>query len=202
MPRAGLDTEAVVAAAAELADAEGLDRVSLTALAGRLGVRTPSLYVHIAGADDLRRRLAARGARDLAAATATATSGRAGAEALRALADTYRDYARAHPGTYLAMQRAPENERAEDARAARDLIEVILAALSGYRLIGDAAIHGVRLVRAGLHGFVSLEQLEAFRIPVALDRTYELLVAMLDRALTELGSGCAQSPTARGTPAI
>jgi AcrR family transcriptional regulator len=43
MPRVGLDSEAVVSAAAELADAEGLDAVTLARVAGRLGVRSPSL---------------------------------------------------------------------------------------------------------------------------------------------------------------
>lgn len=188
MPRAGLDTEAVVNAAAELADADGLDAVSMTALAGRLGIRTPSLYAHVDGAADLRRRLAARGARELAAATGAATSGRARATALRALADTYRDFALSHPGTYVAMQRAPDEDSGEDAAAARELIEVILAALSGYELADAAQVHGVRLVRAALHGFVSLEQLEGFRIPIPLEETYELLVAMLDGELAELGS--------------
>jgi AcrR family transcriptional regulator len=188
MPRAGLDAGAVVSAAAELADADGLDAVSMTALAARLGIRTPSLYAHIDGAADLRRRLGARGARELAAATAAATSGRARGAALRALADTYRDYARSHPGTYVAMQRAPDEDSGEDAAAARELIEVILAALSGYGLVDVAQVHGVRLVRAALHGFVSLEQLDGFRIPISLDQTYELLVAMLDRELAELGS--------------
>src|SRR5262249_53912537 len=58
MPRAGLDSESVVAAAAAMADEDGLEAVTLTRLAGRLGVRTPSLYAHVRGLDDLRGRLA------------------------------------------------------------------------------------------------------------------------------------------------
>ena len=49
MPRAGLDAQAVVVAAAELADADGLEQVTLAGLASRLGVRAPSLYAHIGG---------------------------------------------------------------------------------------------------------------------------------------------------------
>jgi AcrR family transcriptional regulator len=75
MPRAGLDREAVIAAAAELADSrpDGLDAVTLTGLADRLGVRTPSLYAHIDGLADLRRQLGARGARQLTVAVVAAT---------------------------------------------------------------------------------------------------------------------------------
>lgn len=188
MPRAGLDPEAVVGAAAAIADADGLEGLSLTALAQRLGIRTPSLYAHVGGLDDLRRRLAARGARELSDAVRASVAGRAQRDALRALADTYRAYAHEHPGTYAAMQRAPDDQSGEDAVAARELVDVVVAALGGYGLTGDDAIHGVRAVRAVLHGFVSLEQIGGFRIPVALDQTYAHLVQMLDRGLGELGS--------------
>ena len=186
MPRAGLDGGAVVAAAAELADTnpEGLDAVTLTALADRLGVRTPSLYAHIDGLADLRRRLGARGARQLQVAIVTATSGRSGLDALRALAGAYREFAHTHSGTYAAMQRAPEDDDSEAADVARELVDAIIAALSGYGLSGDDAIHAIRVVRAALHGFVSLEQLGGFRIPISLDETYDRLVAMLDRSLS------------------
>jgi len=52
MPRAGLTAEAVVAAAGALADERGLDGVTLSELAGRLGVRPPSLYAHVGGLED------------------------------------------------------------------------------------------------------------------------------------------------------
>ena len=160
MPRAGLDTEAVVAAAAELADERGLDEVSLTALAQRLGVRTPSLYAHVGGLADLRSRLGARGARELAAAVTVAAAGRARLDALQAVALTYRDYARGSP-RHLRRHaaRARDADSSDLAGAARRLLDVILAALGGYELHGDQAIHGVRAVRAALHGFVALEQL-------------------------------------------
>jgi len=187
MPRAGLDAQVVVRAAAELADAEGLQAVSLSALADRLGVKPPSLYAHVDGLADLRQRLGARGARQLTAAVLSATSGLAGADALRALARVYREFALAHPGTYLAMQTAPQEESGEPAAAARELVDAIISTLGGYGLAGDDAIHAVRVVRASLHGFVSLEQLGGFRMPIALDETYDRLVAMLDRSLAQAG---------------
>ena len=108
MPRAGLGPDAVVDGAAALADAEGLEAVTLARLAADLGVRAPSLYAHVGGLPDLRRRLAARGARELGAALQAAAAGRARGDALAAVAGAYRRYARAHPGTYAAAQRAPD----------------------------------------------------------------------------------------------
>jgi AcrR family transcriptional regulator len=49
----GLSRSAVVRAAMELADTEGLDAVSIRRVAAKLGVRPMSLYTHIASKDDL-----------------------------------------------------------------------------------------------------------------------------------------------------
>jgi AcrR family transcriptional regulator len=185
MPRAGLDPEAVVSAAAALADAEGLSALTLARLADGLGVRAPSLYAHVEGLDDLRRRLAARGTRELAVALQAAAAGRARGEALAAIASAYRAYARGHPGTYAALQRAPD---VEDDEAATQLVGVVLAVLRGYGLEGEDAIHGTRIVRAALHGFVTLEASEGFGIPLRLDETFARLVETLDRGLSPAGA--------------
>jgi AcrR family transcriptional regulator len=180
MPRAGLDAEAVVTAAAAIADDEGLQAVTLARVAADLGVRPPSLYVHVDGLPGLRRRLAARGARDLGAALRTAATGRARRDGLAAVADAYRAYARAHPGTYAAAQRATE----VDEEAAAGVVDVVLAVLRGYGLEDDDAIHAVRIVRAALHGFAALETEEGFGIPLDVDETFARLVAVLDRGLS------------------
>jgi AcrR family transcriptional regulator len=181
MARAGIDPATVVAAAAELADAEGLEAVTLTRLAEELGVRPPSLYAHIDGLDDVRRRLGARGSTELATALSHAVEGRSGPDALRALAIAYRDYARAHPGTYAALQRSRELADDDEARAAGDaVVRVALAAIRGYPLEGDEAIHAVRLIRIALHGFVSLEAAGGFAMDISADETFERLLALLD----------------------
>jgi AcrR family transcriptional regulator len=183
MPRAGLDAEAVVTAAAALADAEGLEAVTLARLAGTLGVRAPSLYVHVEGLPGLRRRLAARGARELAAALQAAAAGRAGRDALSAAGAAYRAYAREHPGTYAAAQRGLDVDDPETASAGAQAVGAVVAILRGYGLEQEDAIHAVRIVRAAFHGFVSLEAGEGFRIPLDLDETFARLLAVLDAGL-------------------
>jgi AcrR family transcriptional regulator len=184
VPRAGLDPDAVVGAAAALADAEGLDAVTLARLASDLGVRSPSLYAHIGGLDDLRRRLAARGARELAAALQAAAAGRAAGDALLAIAHAYRDYARRHPGLYAAIQPAPNPDDPDAVAAAGQVVGVVVAVLRGYGIEGDDAIHATRIIRSALHGFVSLEAAGGFGLPVDLDDTFARLVATLDRGLS------------------
>ncbi len=137
MPRAGIDRAAVVAAAAEMADADGLDSVTLARLAGRFGVRPPSLYNHVAGAEGLRRELALLGLRELSANLTRATIGRAGAEAVLALAEAYRAFARRRPGLYAAALVAPPTVGDTELEAASaTVLEIVIATLAAYALGG------------------------------------------------------------------
>ncbi len=178
MPRVGLDSASVVTAAAALADRDGLQELSLARLAGELGVRSPSLYAHVDGLEDLRRRVAVRGAQELAVVLQSAAAGVAGTDALAAVAVAYRGFAREHPGMYAALQPVRDPDDSFEA-----LVDVMVAVLRGYGLDGDDALHGVRIVRAALHGFVTLELDGGFGLPLDLDVTFDRLVASLDRGL-------------------
>jgi AcrR family transcriptional regulator len=182
MPRVGLDAEAVVRSASELADSEGLGALTLARLAHEVGVRPPSLYAHVDGLEDLRRRIGALGARELAEVLGTAAAGRAGRDALEAVAHAYRGYAREHPGRYAALQ--PAGRGAE----AQAVVDVVLAVLRGYGLEGEGAIHAVRAIRAGLHGFVSLEAEGGFGMPLSVDESFNRLVTLLHEGLEGVAS--------------
>lgn len=182
MPRAGLTAQSVTEAAAELADAKGLDAVTLAAVAAQLGVRAPSLYAHVGGLEDLRARIAARGAEQLAGRLQAAVAGRSGADALRALAAAYRDYAREHPGAYAALQRVT-GAGARASEAAERTVDVVLAVLAAYDLQGDEALQATRAIRSALHGFVLLEAGDGFGLPLDVDESFEVLVELLERGL-------------------
>jgi hypothetical protein len=135
------------------------------------------------GLADLRRRIGNRGALELAGELQAAAAGRADGDALIAVARAYRRYALAHPGSYEALQRAPDPAEPEATAAAERVVEVVIAVLRGYGLAGDAAIHATRVIRSALHGFVALERGGGFAYPLGLDESYALLVAILDRGL-------------------
>src|SRR5258708_20448685 len=98
--RVGLDHATVVEAAAKLVDEEGIEQLSLGRLAERLGVRTPSLYNHVAGLPGLKRDLLLYCMRDLLARITPATIGKSRAGAIFSLAEAYRAYAIPPPGHY------------------------------------------------------------------------------------------------------
>jgi AcrR family transcriptional regulator len=185
VPRAGLSRPVVVAAAAELADESGFDRLTLAAIAARLGVRLPSLYKHIDSLDGLRRDVAVLAVTELGAAMSAAAIGRAGGDALSAVAAAYRDYGRRHPGRYAATVRAPAPDDVEHTAAAETVLRVVLAVLAGYGLAGDDAVDATRALRAALHGFVALEAGGGFGMPVDVDRSYTRLVDGFDATLRQ-----------------
>ena len=177
--RAGLDEAAVLHAAAALVDAEGFESLSLARLAESLGVRTPSLYNHVAGLDGVRRGLALMGVRELRDRLARAAIGKSGADALVAIADAYRSFAKEHPGLYAASLRAPREDETALGEVAADTLAIIAAVLAPYGLRDEALIHAMRGVRSLAHGFVSLELAGGFGMPVNLDESYHELVRTL-----------------------
>ena len=82
--RQGLDAETVLQAAIEIADQQGVEQLSLAALAAKLNIKTPSLYNHIKGLPDLRKQLSKRGLVLVKEAMLEAVIGKAEDDALMA----------------------------------------------------------------------------------------------------------------------
>jgi AcrR family transcriptional regulator len=185
-----LDREAVVQAAVELLDSDGVGSLSLGHLAERLGVQTPSLYNHVEGMPGLVRQLTLRNAQDLAACMGDAAIGKSGPPALLAVAEAYRGYIKEHPGLYMASLRA-SGVQAQDgtpvdpdlAAAEERVVRIVLAVLDSFSLPGDDAIHAVRGLRSVVHGFATLEVAGGFGMPLDCDESFRRLMEILTRGL-------------------
>lgn len=188
-----LDRAAVVAAAAELIDTHGGEQLTLARLAEQLNIRTPSLYNHVAGLDGLRRELALHGMRQLAQGLGRAAMGKAGNDAVFAVAHAYRAFAKAHPGIYNLTLRAVGPDEPELQAAGEDVVAVVVATLAGYRLHGDDAVHAVRALRSLVHGFVTLEMAGGFGLPLDLDESFQRLVCIFVAGLHASNVGAASN---------
>lgn len=156
MVRAGLTPERLTEAGAELADEVGFEQVTVSALARRFDVRVASLYSHVRNSQDLKTRIALLALTELADRAAEALAGRAGKDALTALANVYRDYAREHPGRYAAAQLRLDPRTAAASAGVRHA-QMTRALLRGYDLTEPDQTHAVRLLGSVFHGYVSLE---------------------------------------------
>ncbi|MFJ5177639.1 TetR/AcrR family transcriptional regulator [Streptomyces griseoviridis] len=156
MRRVGLTPERLAQAGAELADEVGFEQVTVSALARRFDVKVASLYSHVRNSHDLKTRIALLVLREQADRAAAALAGRAGKDALVALANVYRDYAHEHPGRYTAG-RLPLDPATAAASAGVRHAQMTRAVLRGYDLAEPDQTHAVRLLGSTFHGYVSLE---------------------------------------------
>lgn len=184
--RVGLTKDAVVAAAARIADEDGLDAVTLAAVAARLGVRSPSLYSHVDGLAGLHRQLTILAATALADELRTARHRRHGALALQSLANAYRSFASNHPGWYAASQQAvPPGKDDALYRALAESVLPVMETLAEMGVPPADLLHQTRAVRSALHGFVTLERGNSFGMSVDFDESFRRLVELVTRGVVE-----------------
>ncbi|HEX3722693.1 MAG TPA: TetR-like C-terminal domain-containing protein [Nitrolancea sp.] len=172
MPRERLNRAAVIVAASRLLDSENGSELRLSELAAELGVRTPSLYNHVAGIDDLQAGVALYGTEELGKRIARAAVGRSGYAALWAVACAYRQFARERPGLYQVTLRAPASSEPARVAVSDDIIDVLKAVLDPLGFSEDRAVHLIRGLRSLLHGFVALELAGGFGMPLDVDESF------------------------------
>ena len=189
MPRAGLTGGDVVASAAGLADEIGFQGVTMGLLAGRLGVRPPSLYKHVDGLADLQHRLATLAMTELGEVIRDAVQGQAGRDALAAMMSAVRAYVNAHPGRYAATVGAEFTGPDDPLLAAGTrVINSIAAVLRGYSIAESEMNHAIRTLRSTMHGFAMLEASRGFQWDADPDESFEWLIGFIDRGLRPGGS--------------
>lgn len=180
MPRTGARAQRVAErrqqildAARDIAEAEGWSGVTSRRLADAIGYTQPVLYGHFPGGKtEIMRTVALAGFTELAAATRSAMAGKAGRDAVVAVAEVYLDFAATHPSLYEAMFQLPI-----DARFAQDDAETELRA--GFEALGAALGHDgdgatTELLWSALHGMSLLERAGRMRQEHRSDRMAEL----------------------------
>lgn len=186
MPRVGLSPDAVVDLAIAIVDA-GDGPLSLTILAERAGVRTPSLYKHIASIADLESLVAARVLAGFADDMDAAIGDARGVDAARAALDGYRGFARAHPHRFEILPAQPRDDP-RLAPTSRRLLARIGTAIGADDPFGPSAIHAMRLLRACAEGWARLEAAGGFGEPVDVDASWRVLVETIAPVIVaELG---------------
>jgi AcrR family transcriptional regulator len=188
VPRAGLAPASVTEAAAALVDEIGFENLSMGLLAERLGVKTPSLYKHVASQADLVHRIAILAMTEIADAIRDATQGRAGSDALTAGAHAMRRYVLEHPGRYAAGNAArPTGPDDALVAAVGRVLASWKAMLHGYRLDPDQEIHALRMLRSMMHGFATLEAIGSFQINADVDDSFTWMIGFIDQGLQAKG---------------
>lgn len=182
----GLDRSALLIAAAELADESGWDSLTLSALAQKLNVRSPSLYNHVNGLPDLRSALAVYCMELLLDILKDAVIGKSGDVAILSLSTNYLEFARQRPGLYEAFYKTEAADTPELRKLGDQMLDIFVRILEPYPLGEQGTLHTIRGLRSLLHGFASLEQNNGFQMNLHLD---ESIGYVLNAFLKGLNSG-------------
>ncbi|MDX2379233.1 MAG: WHG domain-containing protein [Acidimicrobiia bacterium] len=186
-PREGdLNRSAVVDAAIEMLPDTGLDGLTLTGLAERLGVSQPAMYRHLDGVDDLWRELGLEGRNRLAETLGEAAMGRSGVEAVEATAYAWRAFATESPELYAATDRIPCAGDPDLEYAVQRIVEILSHSLRGFGLDDAKTIDAAGTLRSALHGFVHLEIVDEHPAQHDNDAGFAAMVDMLCVGLEHL----------------
>jgi AcrR family transcriptional regulator len=174
-------TEAVVAAGRAILERDGLDALTMHAVADAVGVKAPSLYKRVAGRDTLVRLVVDQAALELAAEVDAAVGGADPSADLRAVADTFRRFARRNPAAYPLLFDPRQGGMSDEARdRSSAAVRRVSAALAGE----EHALVGARMVVAWAHGFVTMELAGAFRLGGDVEDAWDFALRGLVAALS------------------
>jgi AcrR family transcriptional regulator len=189
MPRPGLTAASVTEAAAGLVDENGFEQLSMSLLAERLGIKTPSLYKHVAGQADLAHRIAVLSMHEFADAIRDAIQGRAGSEALAAGAQAMRRWVLDHPGRYATGNAATATGPDDPLIPAVERVVASWAAMiRGYKLGPGQEIHALRMLRSVLHGFATVEATGGFQMDADVDESFTWMINFIDQGLQAIAA--------------
>jgi AcrR family transcriptional regulator len=177
--------EAIVGAGRALLETDGVEGLTMQAVAERVGVRAPSLYKRVRNRDELIARIAEDTLRELSARLDDAAERTRPADPgleLAHLARTVRAFAHERPAGYRLIFGPGAELRLSDAALA-DASGAVLR-IAG-ELAGDEhRLDAARTITAWVNGFVSMELAGAFRLGGDIDRAFEFGIACLTDALT------------------
>jgi AcrR family transcriptional regulator len=170
--------EHIIGAAREILESEGLARLTMQAVADRVGVRAPSLYKRVRSRGDLIGLVAEATVHDLGERLHTIASSADARKDLGELARAFRAFAHARPAGYrLILGWGPETSTPKPDSLARASAPVLRVATD---LAGpEHALEAARMITAWANGFISMELAGAFNLGGDIELAFEYGIARL-----------------------
>lgn len=155
----------VIQTASDIADKNGLNKLSLKLVAETLNIRTPSLYNHIESLDDLLREVAHSGMRTMNSSMTRAAVGKSGDFAIKAVSTEYFHFMTCHPGVYEAIQWAAWHGNEETKAIFSCYKELLTTLILSCSIQEQAAEEVLDLLMGVLHGYTTLQLGHALEHP-------------------------------------
>ena len=156
---------AVIQAASDIADKDGLNNVSLKVVAEKLNIRTPSLYNHIDSLDDLLREVAHSGMKIMNDRMTRVAIGNLGDAAIKAVGVEYLNYMIEHPGIYETIQWATWHGTEETSAIFGNYISLLSTLIHSCNFKADHTDEILNILMGVLHGYTTMQLRYAFEKP-------------------------------------
>lgn len=172
-----------------MADESGVSAITLKALAAKLGVKSPSLYKHINGLDELNKELMLYGWRMFEAEVLKAAVGKAKDDAILAICYTYRSFAAKHKGLFESMQWYNMYLSEEHIKATEGTVDILFQVLDAYHLSNEQKVHVVRTLRGFLQGFLTIESHGGYGNPLSVSASFDFALKTILNGIHNLQGG-------------
>lgn len=188
MPRNGLSKEKVIEAAVALIEHSGTADFSMRALADSLQIKTASLYNHVDSMEALMVGVCAYALQMQREHEMNAVEGKSHNDAIIALADAYRVFAKEHRELYRLIMNTAVSCGDQLNEVSMCIVEPFMTVLEDTNLSDTEKYHWQRVLRGIVHGFVSQEDAGFFsHIPADVDESFRTAIQCYIDGLTEAG---------------
>ncbi|WP_026695098.1 TetR/AcrR family transcriptional regulator [Peribacillus kribbensis] len=185
MPKRLADKDGIVKEALAIAKEKGMDAISLGEIAKRIGIKTPSLYNHIAGINGLKKELAVLGLTEFKNCLLQAVIGKSGDEAIYSLSAAYLSFVRTQPQLYEATMGYTDFSDDAIKAPSEAILSIMYSVLGAYHLSEEHKVHAIRGLRSLLHGFAYLELKHQFQMNTDLEESREHIIRYYLEGLKE-----------------
>lgn len=177
MPRNGLSKGRVTEAAIALIERSGITDFSMRALADSLNIKTASLYNHVESMESLTVEICVYALQMQRDIEMNAINDKVGTEAIIALANAYRQFAKEHWELYLLIMSTAVSCGEQLNEISLCIVEPFLKVLEHTMLNYTKKIHWQRVLRGIVHGFVSQEKSGFFsHLPAEVEDSFNTAI--------------------------
>lgn len=176
-----ISNEIIIEAAIDIAKEKGLYNITLNDIAKHLGVKSPSLYNHITGIQDLYVELGIYSVNRLLKKLTNAIVGLSKREAIEAMTNAYFHFFVENRVLIDAIENPFVIENVKLNEKKEQIVNIIMAILSKYNRYEIENIHIVRTIRSYLFGFIKLEMNGLFQMKLETQDSFDSgMIAILN----------------------
>ena len=163
----------LVAIARRLVETTGAEALTVSAVAAQAGVKAPSLYKHFADRPALLKAVEIEVLGELERALRAGTHGATPRQRIANMAAAYRAFAKEQPLRYGVIYSRNAADDAEIAAACLHSAKPLFEEMEKAGMAPERILPVSRTLTAFMHGFVSMEIVNAFRLGGDIDEAFD-----------------------------